>query len=85
MIIIAKRGQSVLDIAIQYYGTADRANEICKINNITIDSNIDNMALEMPAGMTTIDTEPCTGVSIEDDNLVYNTIGLAVVGTMIIL
>lgn len=85
MKITAKRGQSVPDIAMQYYGTADKANEICIINNITIDSNIDNMTLEMPAGMMERDIEPCTGVSVGDDNIDYNTIGLAVVGTMIIL
>lgn len=84
-----RRGQSMIDVAIQHCGNADYAYEVAKANGLGVDAVLEeNRALEVPSVNTRMQKEverlgltPCTGVVADEP---WNEIGLAMVGELVV-
>lgn len=82
-----RRGQSMIDVAIQHCGNADYAYEVAKANGLDVDTVLEeNRVLEAPSVNTRLQKEverlglnPCTGANHDDP---WNEIGLAMVGEL---
>ena len=82
-----KRGQSMIDVAVQHCGSADYAYEVAKANGLEADAVLEqDTDMEVPMAGTMAEksvvragVEPCTGVMAEEP---WDKIGLAMVGEL---
>ncbi len=78
--VIGKRGQTMLDVAVEWCGDIDSAYEIARANGLEVDSVLDaDCELDVPYGKEAEGIEPCTRTI---DSTPWNKIGSAMVGEL---